>query len=509
MASIPVRRAASLALPAVSILLAGSLAPPAPAQAIRRVSIDSNGAEGNGNSGNYFPALSADGRHLFFDSDASNLVAGDLNGVTDIFAHDVLTGATVRVSVDSSGGEGDDFCFGLGASADGRFVVFGSRATNLVAGDTNGVNDVFLHDLVTGATRRVSLDSAGRQGNDHSYGAAISADGSHVGFESIATNLVFQDQNGTNDCFVHEVATGQTTRVSVDSNGDEAALGGNSPISFSQDGAVVGFWSYSGDLVANDTNGLGDVFVHERSTGATTRVSVATDGSEGDNASYWPALTADGSQVTFTSIASNLAVKPANGIFDVFLHDRASGKTTLLSSACPGPTSNANSGLLAISPDGRHVVFCSETTDFVPNDTNLALDTFLVDRDAQLAAWTNYGAGFAGTNGVPSLTARADPVLGTSLTLDVENSLGAATPATLFLGFGRASIPTAKGGTLLVDAFLFVPLALPAVDLPLSGSLPNDPTLVGLEVDLQAVEADPGAALGLSFTAGLELTLGY
>ena len=176
-----------------------------------------------------------------------------------------------------------------------------------------------------------------------------------------------------------------------------------------------------------------------------------------------------------------------------------------------GVEGNGQSGsdFPALSADGRHVAFCSETTDFVPNDNNLQVDTFLVDRDAQSAGWTNYGAGFAGTNGVPGLSARADPVLGTKLTLDVENSRGAATPATLFLGSSRASIPTAKGGTLLVDAFLFLPLALPPVDLPVSGSLPDDPTLVGLTIDLQVVEADPGAAFGLSFTAGLELKLGY
>jgi Tol biopolymer transport system component len=574
MASSPVRRTAALALPA---LLGFLVVPLAHGQAIRRVSIDSNGGEGNGQSGSYFPALSADGRQVLFDSDASNLVAGDSNGVDDVFAHDVSTGATVRLSVDSSGAEGDSDSFNVGCSADGRFVVFGSGATNLVAGDTNaafdifvrdrdpdgngifdeangvttrvsldsqgnegnghsfwpaisadgryvafeslasnlvagdtnGLDDVFLHDRVTGETRRVSLDSSGREGNGDSFFASISADGSHVGFASAATNLVHFDTNGADDAFVHDVAAGQTTRVSVDSNGDEAALGGEGPLSFSQDGAVVGFWSYSGDLVANDTNGVGDVFVHDRSTGATTRVSVASDGGEGDNASYWPALTGDGTQVLFTSVASNLAVKANNGIFDVFLHDRASGKTTLLSSACPGPTGNANSGLLAITPDGRHVAFCSESTDLVANDNNLEVDTFLVDRDAELAAWSNYGAGYAGTHGVPNLTARADPVLGTSLTLDVENSSGAPAAATLLLGLHRASIPTGKGGTLLVDAFLFLPVALPAVDLPLGGSLPDDPTLVGAIVDLQAVEADPGAAYRLSFTPGLELTLGY
>jgi aryl-alcohol dehydrogenase (NADP+) len=247
-----------------------------------------------------------------------------------------------------------------------------------------------------------------------------------------------------------------------------------------------------------------DVFVRDRDpdgngifdegNGVTTRVSVDSNGGEGDSHSYWPSLSADGRFVAFESVADDLVVKPANGIFDVHLHERASGRTIDLSSGCPGPTGDGNSNGFAISADGSHVAFSSVADNLVSGDTNLSEDVYVVDRAKERAHWSNYDAGLAGTLGVPGFTARADPVLGTTLTLDLENSRGVATAVFLFLGLGRVSIPTGKGGTLLVDALVALPLALPAGDLPLSGSLPEDPALCGAALDLQAIEADPGAA---------------
>src|SRR2546426_6706686 len=137
-----------------------------------RVSVDSAGSEGNGASTGV--ALSADGRFVAFTSVATNLVAGDTNGVLDVFVHDRQTGMTERVSVDSAGSEGNGASTGVALSADGRFVAFTSVATNLVAGDTNDVTDVFVHDRQTGTTERVSVDSAGNQANGDSAAVALS-----------------------------------------------------------------------------------------------------------------------------------------------------------------------------------------------------------------------------------------------------------------------------------------------------------------------------------------------
>src|SRR5262249_38706966 len=165
------------------------------------------------------PSISSDGRYVAFDSAASNLVSGDTNGATDVFVHDRLTGATTRVSTDSNAAQGDGASSKPSISADGRYVVFLSAADNLVSGDTNGATDVFMHDLVTGVTTRVSTDSSGAQGNGSSSNASISSDGRYVAFASAASNLVPSDTNGVPDIFVRDTQAGVTTRVSVDSSG--------------------------------------------------------------------------------------------------------------------------------------------------------------------------------------------------------------------------------------------------------------------------------------------------
>jgi hypothetical protein len=170
------------------------------------VSVSSVGNQGNGLS--FSPAISADGRFVVFGSNASNLVDGDTNNSADIFVHDRQTGITERLSVDSFGNQGNAGSSHPSISADGRFVAFQSGASNLVDGDTNNRADVFVHDRQTGTTKRVSVDSLGNQGNSHSTLPAISADGSFVAFESYASNLVDGDTNNVNsfsgdDIFVY------------------------------------------------------------------------------------------------------------------------------------------------------------------------------------------------------------------------------------------------------------------------------------------------------------------
>src|SRR5262249_47471893 len=156
-----------------------------------------------------------------FQSDAKNMVNGDLNLTTDIFTHDSVTGKTVRVSVDSAGNESDGQSVGPIISADGNLVAYSSVADNLVAGDTNVTSDVFVYDRTTLTTTRVSVDSAGNEGNGFSYSARISANGQFIFFYSDATNLVAGDTNAATDAFVHDMSTGVTERVSVDSSGNE------------------------------------------------------------------------------------------------------------------------------------------------------------------------------------------------------------------------------------------------------------------------------------------------
>jgi len=474
-----------------------------------RVSVDSAGAEANENS--TFATISADGGFVVFASAATNLVAGDTNGYWDIFVHDRSTGVTERVSVDSAGAEanwgsgydGD----GLSISADGRWVAFSSRASNLVAGDTNGIRDVFVRDRSAGTTERVTVDSSGAQAKWGGRCGAISADGNVVAFYSASPDLVASDTNGQADAFVHDRTTGITERVSVDSAGAEANKGSDhSRIAISPDGNIVAFVSAATNLVAGDTNGWLDIFVRDRSAGTTERVSVDSSGIEGNMNSWGPTISADARFVGFVSAASNLVPGDTNGWSDVFVRDRTAGITERVSVDASGGEVTPSSYDASISADGEVVVFASYSDDLVPGDNNNNDDIFARDRCD--AYWSSYGDGFPGTNGVPSLTCPTDPVLGTTVTVDLSNSSGSSTIGLLFIGFDRAQLHSSWGGDLLVIPFITMLVDIPAGGLSVSGDLPDDEALCGVKIDLQAFEVDSGAAHGVSFTRGLELVLG-
>jgi archaellum component FlaF (FlaF/FlaG flagellin family) len=339
-----------------------------------RVSVRSN--RGQGNDDSFDPSISADGRFVSFTSYASNLVPGDTNGATDVFVHDRMTGRTTRVSVSSSGIQGGGDSFYPSLSANGRFVSFTSFS-NLVADDTNDVFDVFVHDRETGLTTRVSVRSNGDQGNNDSGSSSISAAGRFVSFESSASNLIQGDTNDAYDVFVHDRETGHTTRVSVRSNGDQGDDFSLAPSS-SANGRFVSFYSVASNLVPGDTNGTFDVFVHDRRTGLTTRVSVRSNGDEGNDDSRTPSISADGRFVAFRSHASDLVAGDTNGVYDTFVHDRTTGHTTRVSVSSNGIQGNADSFLgLSISADGRFVAFDSFASNLVPGDTNGVGDVFV------------------------------------------------------------------------------------------------------------------------------------
>ncbi len=368
----------------IALLLVGAASAGPATTTTTRVSVDSGGGQANGSSSS--SALSADGRSVVFCSTASNLVAGDTNGVSDAFAHDRASGATTRVSVDSSGTQANSHsCWDPALSADGRFVVFTSVASNLVVGDTNGRLDVFVHDRGSGATTRVSVDSAGSQASGHSYRPAISSDGRFVAFDSVADNLVAGDTNGRLDVFVHDRGSGSTTRVSVASDGAQANRQSLKP-TVSGTGRFVTFQSEASNLVAADTNNAEDAFVHDRASGATTRISVSSSGAQGNRLSAEPAISDDGRFVAFRSLASNLVTGDTNNVNDVFVRDRSCGLTTRVSVASGGAQANSDSHEPAISGNGRFAGFFSVSSNLVAGDSNGAYDIFVHDRHANSTA---------------------------------------------------------------------------------------------------------------------------
>jgi hypothetical protein len=331
-----------------------------------RVSVDSSGNEANGGSDG--PAISNDGRYVAFTSYASNLVSGDTNGLVDIFVHDRQTGVTTRVSVDSSGAEanGESSEYNVSISGDGRYVTFYSDASNLVNGDTNNAQDVFVHDLQTGATTRVSVASGGAEGNGGSGNPNISGDGRYVTFSSAATNLVAGDTNGKSDVFVHDLQTGETTRVSVNSSGEQADGGGGSP-DISGDGRYVVFLSDSHNLAPETDDYEELVYVHDRQIGQTTLASVYSQGNIMVGSLDQPTISSDGRYVAYSYYHKG----NNDGIMDIWAHDMQMGGSIEV-----GAGDESSFGP-ALSANGSIVAFWSLASGLVSGDTNDAPDIFV------------------------------------------------------------------------------------------------------------------------------------
>lgn len=397
------------------ILLVAAVSHPfAHGQATERVSIATDGTQGNADSGS--GAVSADGRFVAFQSYASNLVPLDTNGVRDIFVRDRLDGTTERVSVSSNGTQSNQLSVNPSISADGRFVAFESFASNLIGGDSNGYDDVFVRDRQTGTTELISVSTGGEQGNSSSgvFGLAISADGRYVAFQSTARNLIADDKNEFSAVFVRDRSSDTTELVSRSIGGGQGnAASGYYGVSISADGRFVAFDSSASNLVRGDTNGRRDVFVRDRAVGSTRRVSVSTVGVQGNLESWKPTISANGRYVAYGSLASNLVTGDTNGTGDVFLRDLVGRTTERMSLGTGGVQANGNSGsadmFCTISADGRYVAFDSLASNLAPGDTNGVIDVYVRDRQdcgstERISISTSGGTGNA-TSHAPAMSA--------------------------------------------------------------------------------------------------------
>jgi Tol biopolymer transport system component len=332
----------------------------------------------------YNRGISGDARWIVYVSTASNLVNQDTNGKLDVFLHDRVTSNTELVSVSTSGAQAD-FPSDIGAdvSDDGRYIAFACRANNLVPSDNNAAGDVFLRDRTAGTTVALSLTPGGATGNATSWHPSMSADGRWIVFESSATDLDPTTPTGGlgTDIFLADCVTGTVECISKTPSGN----GGNAQSIFpviSRDGRFAVFTSHADDLVAGDTNFDADVFVCDLATKAITRVSISSTGAEADNQSGSPSISADGRFVTFSSSAKNFVVGLAAGsIFNVYLHDRLTGTTKLVPRSMPNPSvtqggGNAQSGGGAyndhqgssVASDGRWVAYHSLAYNLVPGE---------------------------------------------------------------------------------------------------------------------------------------------
>ncbi|MFG1222317.1 TolB family protein [Xanthobacter wiegelii] len=363
---------------------------------ITRISTDVAG--GQANSDSYGPVFSSDGTKVVFYSYASNLVPGDGNGAGDIFVKDLTTGVITRISTDASGAQANGSSYRPVFSPDGTKVAFYSYGSNLVPGDTNGANDIFVKDLTTRVITLVSTDGTDAQGNSSSYGPVFSPDGTKVAFYSLASNLVPNDTNGAIDIFVKDLLSGETIRIATNATGAQGNDYSYQAV-FSPDGTKVAFYSYASNLVAGDTNNNADIFIKDLNSGAVTLVSTDAAAIQGNSSSYTPVFSPDGTKVAFTSVATNLVPGDTNGIVDVFVKDLTTGMVTLVTADATGVQADSDSYSPQFSPDGTKLAFYSYATNLVPGDTNNTPDVFVKDLTTGIVTRLSTDAAGAQGNG--------------------------------------------------------------------------------------------------------------
>lgn len=350
-------------------------------------------ATGAGNS--HSPVFSADGRHVAFVSHANNLVTNDdLGPHLDLFVRDLVASNTVLVSMSTNGFGGANDNVGLYTlSSNALVVAFDTAASNLVPWDNNRVSDVYVRDLVFGATTRVSL-GLDEDANGPSFNPLVSEDGRYIIFESLASNLVTNDFNGTNDIFIHDLMTGTTELVSVNTEGTASPNGPSHSPSISADGLTVAFVSHATNLVAGVTNRLGEVYARNVA-GRTTRWAVASHLPEahagftdtGFYQAFEPALSADGRFVAFKTPGQAVRFDLARPTNSAFIFITNSPRPDLQISRVnfhdnPRPAVSTDSTPLAFSGDGRFLAI-NTTSNFSPYPGIAMLDFELLTTNVQ------------------------------------------------------------------------------------------------------------------------------
>ena len=336
----------AVALIIFSVTAAASIANALPGQTTR-VSVDSAGVAANAGSTN--GVLSADGRYVVFQSSATNLVTG-VSG-TQVYRHDRMSGVTLLVSVASTGTPGNNVSRDPSVSANGRYVAFASFATDLVDGDTNSMSDVFVRDMQAGTTALVSSAGPPADGTSGLSGLSgareISDDGRYVAFTSFATNLAAGTNNGRQQIYVRDMTTGAVVRASVDAATGAAGDRTSQTPAISGNGQVVAFRSESTNFSPLSTSGVTpEIFARDLVSGTTTLESpgAATTG----RSATTPALSFDGRYMAFESTGVLDPRDLDNGTLDVYLRDRVAG-TTVLASLSNNPIPGATSASPSIS----------------------------------------------------------------------------------------------------------------------------------------------------------------
>jgi Tol biopolymer transport system component len=419
------------------------------------------GGSATGDNASQIASMSADGRFVVFESYASNLVAGDTNSYADVFLYDQTTGSLSRISVTSSGAEAGGYDPAI--TEDGRYVVFASGASNFDPGDHNNKIDIFVRDLVAGTTTLASTDASGAYvANDHCYKPSISDDGRYVAFRTQATNFASPDTGKFEDVFLKDMQTGAIVRMSSTPSGGESGGASYQP-RVCGDGHLVFYVTDASDVTATDANPYADVVVYDVATGVNSLVDLSSTGVQADYGGTDPAPSVDGRYCVFKSGARNLdPLTPAGTVYHVFVRDLLQGRCTaetLDPAFAPG---NANSSEPSISGDGKHIAFASFAGNLDPADTNPSSINDIFFRDRGEVRFVDYGVGLAGSGGfVPHLFGKDGREIRGDFALEIADGLG-ATFGNLFIAAAPADLfPVFGGGHFYVD------LTAPWLQLPI------------------------------------------
>jgi Ca2+-binding RTX toxin-like protein len=422
---------------------------------VRLVSVAADGTRANGASSGV-TSVSADGRFVAFASRASNLVTGDTNGKWDVFVKDMETGVVSRASTAADGTQGDtDASTGaIAISADGRYVAFSTAASNLVSGDTNGASDIFVKDLQTGAITRVNTNAAGTQANRPTNSwISMTPDGRYVAFVSEATNLVSGDTNNAPDVFVKDLQAGAIVRASTTAGGIQASADGYD-VSLSADGRYVAFSSSASNLVPGDTNFSRDIFVKDLQTGAIVRADTAANGAQADfgyGNTY--SLPADGHSIAFENSARNLVPGDTNGVDDIFVKNLLTGAISRASTNASGVQGNHYSNTVRLSADSRYAVFGSYASNLA-RDPNYGLyDVFIKDIETGGITLLSRAVSGMGANGVSNYASISADNRYVVFESNASNLVAGDTNGTgdIFIAFNRLLLPPPGGDTLITD----------------------------------------------------------
>jgi Tol biopolymer transport system component len=340
------------------------------AGSITNLSMDKLGNSGNGSSIN--AAISANGRFVVYHSRAGNPVANDTNNASDIYYFDKKNKTTDRLT------EGNNDSVDARISGNGRYVVYSSAANNLVQDDTNARNDIFLFDSKKSTHALVSVNRFGQPGNGGSFLPSISANGRFIIYESLANNLFPKDRNQSRDIFLYDTSTGLTRLVSVTQSNIQGNGSSYKP-SVSNNGRYAAFSSDASNFAANDTNNASDVFLYDVKTRIITLVSVNAEGMPGNGRSFDAQISGNGRFVVYLSNAGNLVEGDTNDQYDIFLYDRKKNTTRRISINSLGEQANGSSLSPRISTKGRFIAYVSDADNLVDNDNNQLPDIFRFD----------------------------------------------------------------------------------------------------------------------------------